>query len=176
MRWKTLETHYVHRAKWLTAKVEKVALPNGRIYDEYYTLEYPEWINVIAITKDGKMILERQWRHALGIVSTEIPAGVVEEGEEPMEAARRELEEETGFVGGEWMPFMVSAPNPSSMNNRCHTFLAQGVEPKGTCHWDATEDIEVNLCPLDEVFEMLKSGAFQQALMLAPLWKFFATR
>lgn len=102
MEWKTLETKYLFKRNWLTAKVEKVELPDGRIYDEYYTLEYPTWINVIAITKDGKMILERQWRHGLKIVSTEIPAGVVEKGENPMDAAKRELQEETGFGGGTW--------------------------------------------------------------------------
>lgn len=97
LEWKTLETKYLIKRKWLTAKVEKVELPDGRVHDEYYTLEYPAWTNVIAITKDGEMILERQWRHGLKVVSTEIPAGVVEEGEEPMEAAKRELREETGF-------------------------------------------------------------------------------
>ena len=160
MEWKTLETKYLFKRNWLTAKVEKVELPDGRIYDEYYTLEYPTWINVIAITKDGKMILERQWRHGLKIVSTEIPAGVVEKGENPMDAAK----------------FLVTAPNPSVMNNLCYTYLAEGVELVSDTHLDATEDLEVFFRDKDEVYEMLRSGQFCQALMLAPLWKFFATR
>lgn len=176
MEWKTLETKYLFKRNWLTAKVEKVELPDGRIYDEYYTLEYPTWINVIAITKDGKMILERQWRHGLKVVSTEIPAGVVEKGENPMDAAKRELQEETGYGGGTWTQFLVTAPNPSAMNNLCYTYLAEGVELVSDTHLDATEDLEVFFRDKDEVYEMLRSGQFCQALMLAPLWKFFATR
>ena len=175
LEWKTLETKYLIKRKWLTAKVEKVELPDGRVHAEYYTLEYPAWINVIAITKDGEMILERQWRHGLKVVSTEIPAGVVEEGEEPMEAAKRELREETGFGGGQWTEFMVSSPNPGAMNNRCYTYLAEGVERVSGTHLDATEDMDVFLCSKAKVLEMLVAGKFCQALMLAPLWKYFAT-
>ena len=175
MEWKTLETKYIFRRKWLTAKVEKVQLPDGCVNDEYYTLEYPDWINIIAITKDDKIIMERQWRQALKVISTEIPAGVIEDGEEPLVAAKRELQEETGFGGGKWTDFMILSPNPSSMNNRCYTFLAEGVEKISDTHLDATEDLDKFLCTKDEVYEMLCSGKICQALMTAPLWKYFAT-
>jgi 8-oxo-dGTP pyrophosphatase MutT (NUDIX family) len=176
LEWNTIEEEYLIKRRWLTAKVEKVQLPDGRIYDEYYTLEYPDWINVIAITKDGKMILEKQWRHAQRVVSTEIPAGVIEKGEEPLAAAKRELQEETGFGGGTWSEFMVLSPNPGSMNNHSHTFLAEGVEKISDTHLDETEDIEVFFRSQEEVYEMLKNGEFCQALMAAPLWKYFATK
>lgn len=174
LEWKTIEEEYLIKRHWLTAKVEKVQLPDGRIYDEYYTLEYPDWINVIAINKDGKMILERQWRHAQRVVSTEIPAGVIEKDEEPLAAAKRELQEETGFGGGTWSEFMVLSPNPGSMNNHSHTFLAEGVEKISDTHLDETEDIEVFLCSQEEVYKMLCDGKFCQALMVAPLWKYFS--
>jgi ADP-ribose pyrophosphatase len=174
MSWKTLDSEYLIKRPWLTARRDKVELPTGKVFDEYYVLEYPTWINVIAITKEGKMILERQYRHALGVVSTEIVAGCVEEGETPLEGARRELKEETGYTGGTWTELMISAPNPGTMTNLCHSFLAEGVELTAQKDWDATEDIEVFLKTKQEVRDMLEQGVFQQAMMIAPLWKYFA--
>ena len=175
MKWKTLSSEYIIKRPWLTARRDKVQLPNGNINDEYWVLEYPEWINIIAITKEGKIILERQWRQAVGEVSTEIPAGVVEKGEEPLHAAQRELQEETGFGGGKWTQLMRIAPNSSSNNNFTHCFLAEGVERIGDTQFDDTEDLEVYFESREKVFEMLEQGIFHQAQMVAPLWKYFAT-
>ena len=113
MRWRTLSSETLIARPWLTARRDKVELPDGSIYDEYYVLHYPTWINVIAETEDGRLILERQYRHALDVVSMEICAGVVEKGETPLEGAQRELQEETGYIGGEWTELMTIAPNSS---------------------------------------------------------------
>ena len=102
MKWKTLSSEYVVKEPWMTVRKDKLLLPDGRVKDDYWSLEYPDWINVIATTKDGHYIFERQYRHGLDCVAWEIPAGVIEKGEEPLAAARRELMEETGFGGGEW--------------------------------------------------------------------------
>ena len=99
MRWKTISSEYVVKEPWMTVRKDKLMLPDGRIKDDYWSLEYPDWINVIAITKEGKYLFERQYRHGLGVVEWEIPAGVIEKGEEPMAAAKRELMEETGITG-----------------------------------------------------------------------------
>lgn len=174
MRWRTLSSETLIARPWLTARRDKVELPDGSIYDEYYVLHYPTWINVIAETEDGKLILERQYRHALDVVSMEICAGVVEKGETPLEGAQRELQEETGYIGGEWTELMTIAPNPSTMDNLCHCFLARGVRPTGHRHLDATEDIEVFCRTRAEVYDMLRNGEFLQAMMVAPLWKYFS--
>ena len=96
MRWKTVSSEYIIREPWMTVRKDKMMLPDGRVKEGYWSLEYPDWINVIALTKSGEFIFERQYRHGLGIVEFEIPAGVIEKGETPLEAARRELMEETG--------------------------------------------------------------------------------
>lgn len=176
MRWKILQSEYLIKRPWLTARRDKVQLPGGKIHDEYYVLEYPAWINVIAETKDGKLILERQYRHAAGIISTEICAGVAEDDETPLEAAQRELMEETGYGGGEWTEIMTVCPNPSTMTNYCHCFLARGVERQGGQHLDYTEDIEIFLAGKGEVLAMLEQNVFKQAMMIAPLWRYFAMR
>lgn len=92
--WKVLHSEYLIKRPWLTARRDELELPDGRIIPEYYVLEYPDWVNVIAITKDGHFVMERQYRHALGCTCYELPCGVMEEGETPLEAAQRELAEE----------------------------------------------------------------------------------
>ena len=87
---------------------------------------------------------------------------------------RRELLEETGFGGGEWKEIMTIGQNPSTCSNWTHCFLATGVEKLQEQHLDRTEDIDVMLLTRDEVLEMMRSGQLKQALMLAPLWQYFA--
>ena len=176
MKWETLSTEYLYRRPWLTARRDVVRLPNGKIYDEYYVLEYPTWINVIALTKDGRFVMVKQYRHGLSIVATELCAGVAEEGEDPLQTARRELLEETGFGGGEWELNMVISANPSSQNNLSYSFIARGVERIAEQHLDATEDIKVEILTEDEVWDMLINDNMKQALMAAPLWKYFALK
>ena len=173
MKWTVLRTEHIIDRPWLNVNKDTVQLPNGKIYDEFYIRHFPEFVNIIAITKDGHFILERQYRHALGVVSTEIPAGCVEPGETPLNGAKRELQEETGYTGGTWKKIMTIAPNPGIADNLCHCFLAQGVEKNTDRHLDDTEDIEVVLYSKKEVFKMLQEGSLIQAMMVAPLWKYF---
>ena len=90
-KWTILESEYLIKRPWLTARRDVAQLPDGRINHEYYVLEYPDWVNIIAITEDGDFVLERQYRHALGNTCYELPCGVIEEGETPLQAAQREL-------------------------------------------------------------------------------------
>lgn len=175
MAWEVLESEYVYKKPWLTARREHVKLPTGAEIQDFYVLEYPEFCNVIAITKDGKYLMERQYRHAQHLTGIEIPAGCVEKGEDPMEAAKRELYEETGYAGGEWSKLMTLSPNPGSCTNSSHTFLAVGVERVSTQHLEESEDIKIVLLEQEEVIRMLRNDEFHQAMMAAPLWKYFAT-
>ena len=99
MQWEVLESEYLFKRPWLTARREHVKLPTGAEIQDFYILEYPDFCNVIAITKEGQFVLERQYRHAQQITGYEIPAGCVEPGEDAMEGAKRELYEETGYSG-----------------------------------------------------------------------------
>lgn len=175
-KWTVLESEYLIRRPWLTARRDRVQLPNGVINPEYYVLEYPDWVNIIAITDDGRMILERQYRHGRGEVGYEIPAGVCESGETPEQAARRELLEETGYGDGTWHLNMVAAPNPSTSTNLCHSFIATGVRRLSDQHLEATEDIALHLLYPDEVLRLMQDGKIIQAPMLCSLWKYFAEK
>ena len=173
MTWKILSSEYLIERPWLTARCDCVQLPDGRIMDEYYVLEYPDWINIIAIDKEGCMLLVRQYRHGLGRTNFELVAGVLEKDEDPLTAAKRELLEETGYSGGEWHELMQLSANSSTMTNITHCFVATGVEKIADQHLDATEDLEVYTFTQEEVKSMVYRGEFMQALMVAPLLRYF---
>ena len=175
-KWETISSEYLFRRPWLTVRHDKVRLPDGRINPEFYVLEYPDWVNIIAITENGEFVMERQYRHGLDKTCYEIAAGVVENGETPLEAARRELEEETGYGGGDWKELMLISGNPSTTNNLTHCFLAEGVKKVSAQHLDSTEDLSVCLLSLNQVRQLLVHDKIRQALMAAPLWKYFAEK
>lgn len=116
----------------------------------------------------------QQYRHGLADIFTELVAGVVEKGEDPLQAAKRELLEETGYGKGDWKLFTILSANPGTMTNLTYTFLATNVEPVTTQHLDETEDINVILLSSTEVRTMLINNDIKQSLMTAPLWKYFA--
>lgn len=174
-KWKVLKSEkLLSKGTWMNLRQERVQLPSGSIVPEWFVLEFPTWINVIAITKDGLFVMEDQYRHALGQTHFELVAGVVDEGETPLEAAKRELSEETGFGGGEWKLFLTTSPNPTNHTNLSYTFLATEVEKLSEQHQEPTEDIHVDIFTREEVLELLHTGQIIQALHLAPLWKYFA--
>lgn len=175
-KWDIINSEYLFRRPWLTVRHDQVRLPDGRINPEFYVLEYPDWVNVIAITEDGMFVLERQYRHGLGKTCYEIPAGVIEKGETPLEAAKRELQEETGYGEGEWEILMTVSGNCSTTSNLTHCFLAKGVKKISGQHLDATEDISVCLMDETRVKDLLECDQIKQSLMAAPLWKYFCSR
>ncbi|HIT83606.1 MAG TPA: NUDIX hydrolase [Candidatus Avibacteroides faecavium] len=175
-KWKVLNSRYLVKRPWLTARCDCVELPSGMQLPEYYVLEYPDWVNVIAVTRDGRFVFVEQYRHGLGEVSMELCAGVCESSDaDSLESARRELLEETGYAGGTWERWMTISPNPGTHTNLSHCFVARDVELVSGQHLDATEDIAVHLLTADEVVGLLTSGRIRQALMAAPLWKYVAT-
>jgi 8-oxo-dGTP pyrophosphatase MutT (NUDIX family) len=172
-KWEVLFSEYLIKRPWLTARRDKLQLPDGRVVPEYYVLEYPDWVNVIAITKNGQFVMERQYRYGANSTNYEIPCGVMEDGETPLEAIKRELLEETGYGGGEWSELMTISANPTSMTNMTHCFVAEGVEIVSEQHLDDTEDLEVHLLSHEEVLSLLRNNEIIQSLMIAPLLKYF---
>lgn len=170
-----LESEYLSREPWFTVRRDKLRQPNGHIVPAYYVLEYPAWVNVIAVTKDQRFVFIRQYRHGLGEIGYELCAGVCEESDlSPLAAAQRELAEETGYGNGTWEELMVISGNPSTTNNLTHCFVAKDVEKVSGTNWDYTEYLEVHLLTLDEVKGLLGTDQVKQSLMAAPLWKYMA--
>ena len=174
--WKVLSREYLSRELWYTVRVDRVELPSGTIIPKYWINEYPPWVSVVAVTADDRVVLIRQYRHGIGAVHFEIPAGTTDPEDASLEAgARRELLEETGYGGGSWSLLTTLSANPALQNNLSYTFLAEGVTP-GTARPDASEDIRVHLVPIAEVERLIESGGFLQALHVAPLLKFLLRR
>ena len=174
--WRVLTSAYLAREPWYTVRVDRVQLPGGTIIPKYWVSEYRPWVNVVAVTADDSVVLIRQYRHGIGAVHFEIPAGTTDAEDTSLEsAARRELLEETGYSGGTWSPLMTLSANPALQNNLTYTFLAEGVTA-GVAAPDASEDIRVHLIPLADVEPLIESGGFLQALHVAPLMKLLLQR
>lgn len=172
--YKVLKSEYLAKRPWFTVRRDELQLPNGNIIPEYYVLEYPDWVNVIALTTSGQFILERQYRHGFGRTNWELPCGCLEKTDEsPLAGAQRELLEETGFGGGEWELLDTLSGNTSCTNNLTHCFIARNVEKVGSQHLDEGEWLDVHLKSEEEVLELLTSGEIIQSLHAAPLWKYF---
>ena len=163
-KWKVLESEYLYRAPWLTVRKEKCRLPGGQVMDAYYTLEYPTWVTAFALTEDEKLVLIRQYRHGLGVISLETPGGVVDEGEDPQTAIKRELLEETGYSFTSFEFIGKISANPATTNNYMHMFLARGGKKTQEQKLDETEEVEVELYSLDEVRQLLRDQKIVQAL------------
>jgi len=164
--WKVLETsHFRPRFR-----IDKCELANGNQLDAT-VLELSAWANVVALTKDGDVVLVRQYRHGVGDVLLEFPGGVVEDGEDPLEGVRRELLEETGYAVSTVVEVGRIYPNPAFQTNALYCFLGLDAVKVSEQKLDAGEDIEVQLVPLDELIGIAKGGEFPHALNVAVLFQ-----
>lgn len=165
LKWKKLSSEYLFRDAWATVRADVCERPDGKIIKPYYVYEFPDWVTAFAMTKDGRVILERQYRHALGQVHYEIPGGCVDPGDQSMEAAiARELLEETGYRFEKYEFLGLTSANPSTNNNIMHLFLATGGELVQEQHLDEGEDIDVLFASVEEVKELLRSGEIIQSM------------
>ena len=164
MKWKVLESTYLHKIPWLTIRKDKCELPNGNIVPAFYVNEYPDWVNAFALTKEGKVIMVRQYRHGIGTIETELPGGVVEDGESLEEGVKRETLEETGYSFDKVEYLGKISANPSTTNNFMHMFLATGGEKVAEQNLDDSEEVEVLLMTIDEVKKLVKENKIMQSL------------
>jgi ADP-ribose pyrophosphatase len=164
MKWKVVKSEKLFSAPWLNVRKDVCELPDGREHSDYYILEYPDWASAFALTEDNKVIMVRQYRHGLGVISTELPGGVIDKGETPAQAIARELKEETGYEFDSVEEMGKVAPNPATSNNYMHMFLAKGGKKVSGQNLDATEDVEVLIFSVDEVKQMLRENAIVQSL------------
>jgi ADP-ribose pyrophosphatase len=170
MEWKVLESEYLCNEPWLTIRKEKCELPDGRLMPAYYILEYPTWVSAFALTKDGKVVMVKQYRHGLGVVSIELPGGVVDRGETPEAAIARELKEETGYAFGSFEIIGKICANPATTNNYMYIFIAKEGEKVAEQSLDATEDLEVVFYTIDEIKQLLRENKIVQALHTAAIF------
>lgn len=170
LTWKLLNSKYVHKGPWATLRTDKCEMPDGRIVEEYFVLEYPNWVNAVALTRQGKILMVTQYRHAANIVSLEIPGGVIDGDEKPEEAMRRELLEETGYQFDNMEPLCTIYANPSTANNKTFCYLATGGIKVQEQALDEHEELVIEEYTIDEVKQLLADNKIAQALHCTALF------
>ena len=172
--------------KW---KIEdKILLKNLKIFDLYqYKLVSPysikekksfdffvfnsvDWINVLPITKSGEVVFVEQYRPGTDSITLELPGGMANKNEEPIESAKRELVEETGFSMGSWSKLGVVHPNPAILNNECHTFLALDVEEVSSPQNAGSEYTQIKFIKLEDLDKMVIEGKITHSLVINAIY------
>lgn len=165
--WKILSDTPVITDHWLGVSAVRTELPNGMVLDPYYVVHEKEWAHICAFDEAGRVVLVRQYRYPAMIASLELPGGIIDAGEDPLEAAKRELLEETGYAASDWQEIGTMFPNPARQANRLHIFLARNARPVAGQALDASEEIEVCVETVDSVLARIVSGEFSHAMHVA---------
>jgi len=165
MNWKILSSEYLFNDLWFKVRKDKCITPQGKIVDPYYVYEFPTWVTAVALTEDGKVVLEKQYRHALGETCIEIPGGCVDDTDSSLEEAiKRELLEETGYSFSSYEYLGKISANPSTNSNLMHMYLAKGGRKIASQELDHNEEIEIDLVSIDELKQMLRENKIVQAM------------
>ena len=141
--------------------------PDGRPAQKFYSIVAPDWINVIPLTSDHEVLLIRQYRFGIEDFTLEIPGGMCDPGESPLESATRELREETGAIATEMVELGWVYPNPAIQANRCHSFLARDAKRVGQPNPDPNESFEQVTVPLAEIPQLIATRKITHSLVVA---------
>ncbi|MEI2739605.1 MAG: NUDIX hydrolase [Chitinophagaceae bacterium] len=165
MKWKTISSEYIFNDRWFKVRKEKCETPDGKIVDPYYVYDFPTWVGALPVTEDGKFVMVRQYRHALGETILEIPGGCVDDTDKDFEeAVAREVLEETGYSFSSLEYLGKISPNPSTNSNLLHMFLAKGGKKVALQKLDENEEIEVVLLTIEELKQLLKENKIIQSM------------
>lgn len=171
MKWNVLESKDIFSENWLKLRKDKCMLPDGRIMDPYYVIEVPSWTNMVIITKDEKIVLVKQYRHASGEITLELPGGLLEKGETPKVSAIREMQEETGYVSNEIEFLSQVLSNPALHNNTAYFFLARNAEKMVATHFDPFEDLQLETYTKEELKQLLNEGKIQHGVQVGAIYQ-----
>jgi 8-oxo-dGTP pyrophosphatase MutT (NUDIX family) len=167
-RWELLSESVVSEYGVFRIRKDVSRSPRTGQTHDFVVLDGPDWVNVIALTGAGELVLVRQFRHGTRSETLEIPGGGVEPADpSPLEAARRELREETGYASEDWTFLGAVQPNPAIQSNLCHTFLARTAVRAGEPEPDAGEDLHVELHPASDANRLVAEGEIRHSLVLA---------
>lgn len=170
--WRILVSEHMLDCRVFSVERTKSQSPIDACVHEFYRLRCVDWAQIVPVTDDDEIVMVRQYRHGSDELSLEIPAGLIDAGETPAEAAQRECLEETGYAANELEPLGVLRPNPALFVNRLHAFATYGVKPSATIANTATEQTEVELVPIDQLAGLMLQGEIDHALDTAVLWRF----
>ena len=172
-KWKCLYRTRDHSYGIVTVRTDRAVSPRTGEAHDFFVLETPDWVNIIPVTPDHRVVLVRQYRHGTGRLTLEIPGGLVDDGDTPESAAVRELGEETGYTSPRVSLLGTVHPNPAIQDTVCHTYLALDAVRASEPSLDDTEDIEVVLRPIESIPGLIRRGEITHALVLAAFYRFY---
>lgn len=165
MKWQTLSSEYLFNDLWFKVRKDVCRTPQGKVVEPYYVYEFPDWVSAVAITKEGKVVMVRQYRHAAAEVCLEIPGGCVDGTDADLQdAISRELLEETGYSFSGYKYLGKISSNPSTNNNMMHMFLATGGEKISAQSLDQNEEIEVELFTIEGIKALIRENKIIQSM------------
>jgi 8-oxo-dGTP pyrophosphatase MutT (NUDIX family) len=165
--WLRLKSETVLSDRWLTLRADDCQLPSGARLSRYYVLEENDWVQIFALAADARVLTVTQFRYAGNAVCMELPGGIVDPGETPLAAARRELLEETGFAAASWTQVASVFANPARQTNRLHVFLAEDLDAGGEQNLEPSEEIAHEFLEQAAIQSAIRDGSFSQALHIA---------
>ena len=171
--WKLVSSKIEKSFRIFDLRIDRAVSPRTGKEHEFYVFESNEWVNIIPVTRKKEVVLIKQYRHGVSDIVLEIPGGIVEEGDTPLDAAIRELKEETGYSPSEMVYLGMVHANPAFLNNKCFSYLALDCFPDGPQNLDDKEDIEIILKPLDEIPDLVRNGEITHSLILAALYRYY---
>lgn len=166
MTWRVTATRTVVKDRWIDLRADSCVTPNGGVLDPYYVLAYPDWVHVLALTPDDRIVMVEQYRHAVGQRVLELPGGAVEAADtDPSQAAARELAEEAAHAAASFQHICSHWPNPATHTNKVHFYRAVDPVASGQQVLDAGEDgLTIHLVPVPEVLRGLREGWIMQSM------------
>jgi 8-oxo-dGTP pyrophosphatase MutT (NUDIX family) len=171
LKWKTLSSEYLSHETWFTVRKDTCERNDGTIVKNYYVFEFPEWATAFAMTAEGKILMTKQYRQALGEVCIELPGGCVDKTDTShKEAIKRELLEETGYEFDEIKPLGKISANPSTNTNLMHMFLATGGKKIRGQSLDDNEEIEIFELNFDELMQLVNENKIMQSMHLSTIY------
>ena len=156
--WKVLSSTYPLATRWLRVRQDTCQLPDGSVIDDYFVVERANVAGIVALTPDNGIIMNKQYKHGIAQMVHEIPAGMIDPGETPLQAAQRELEEETGYTATEWVELLTMVASPTSETNRYTVFLARNAVASGMKVDFPREEIRNDQIALTEIESHIQSG------------------
>ena len=150
----------------------KVSPRTGKEHD-FFVLDCPNWVNVIAVTPDNQLVMVEQYRHGSNTVELEIPGGLIDRADaSPLAGGLRELREETGYVGAKAEILAQIYANPAIMTNTCYTVLVQDCRLEHAVEWDSGEDMSTRLVPIETIPSLVAQGRIGHSLVVVALYHF----
>lgn len=168
--WRVTASSYPVDSRFLRLRKDTIALPDGSIVEDYYVRESRGFVIVFAVTPEKRVVLVRQYKHGIAQELLELPAGAIDPGEQPLQTAMRELREETGYTAPGMEHVRTFIVDPTNADTVAHLFVARDAHKTGEQKLDVTENIELEIVPLEDLHGLVREGTIDSIAHVAAIY------